>query len=153
MFIMGSTPAQGGCAPKAVASRYLDSSITFTGAATSGATTGSAAVTLAEVTAGDPAWYGGTVHAAGCNDVELTVTELTGDDCNNCTVDTLVTRTYTRVIPKNGYISIPQGYWQKIDAVLLDDSGTAVDLPDGATEDVYLKVEMAGNCAEPVLAV
>ncbi len=154
MFFINSKPSQSGCAPKAVASRFLDTDITFTGAADAGATTGATAVVLAEVSAGDPAWYGGGVHAAGCNDAKLVVTEIIGDDCDDCTVDTLETRTYERVVPKGGYIEIPPGYWQKIEVTLLDDAGDPVDLPENATEKVYLKVEQPGHCsAKPVLAV
>lgn len=153
MFFMGSTAQAGGCAAKAVASSFVDKNLVFTGAAAAGADTGAALAVLHEVAVGEPAVYGGAIHVSGCFDAKITVTEIIGDDCDVCTVDTLETRTYERVLPKGSTINIPPGYWQKVEAQLVDSAGDPVDLPEAATATLYLKQEAAGNCATAVLAV
>jgi hypothetical protein len=59
----------------------------------------------------------------------LDITYLQGDDCEECTrPDTLTEVVVTIVIkPKTPY-QIPDGFWSKLSATIVDSAGSPVDL-------------------------
>jgi hypothetical protein len=94
-FIFGGAAAAScSTAPKAVAPVITDETLTIAAGA---------GITAADVflgVAGDSAPYGGYINKTlTCDAVKLVVSYLDGDDCDNCTVDTLTTVDVEITIP------------------------------------------------------
>lgn len=85
-------------------------------------------VTLATVASGNSAGYGGLItNGSPCQTVLITVTYLSGDDCNACeSPDAITTSTVTRRIPPLSSLSIPDGYWSVVTSTVVNSSNVAV---------------------------
>lgn len=70
----------------------------------------------------NPAVQYGLVTPVGCHNLLLTVTYLTGSDCDSCTVDTLTESTVTIFIRKNTPFTLPQGHIVQVDYVVVDET-------------------------------
>jgi len=123
-YIFGGAAASCSTVPKAVAPFVTD--VTLAIAQGAGDTAANLFIDLAG-DGGEPAPYGGFVYKnLTCDAVKLVVSYLTGDDCNACTVDTLVTQDVTITIPADASgMALPPGYIAKITAQVVDSAGVA----------------------------
>jgi hypothetical protein len=145
-FIFGGAAAAScSTAPKAVAPIITNETLTIAPGA---------GITAANVflgTAGDPAPYGGFVSKTiSCDAVKLVVSYLSGDDCDTCTVDTLVLVEEEITIPAGATgVALPAGYIAKITAQVVDSAGVAKNSTLGG--DVQFTSSRAGACGADVL--
>lgn len=145
-FIFGGAAAAScSTAPKAVAPVITDETLTIAAGA---------GITAADVflgVSGDPAPYGGFVtKTLSCDAVKLVVSYLDGDDCDNCTVDTLTTVDVEVTIPAGATgVQLPAGYITQITAQVVDSTGTAINSTLGG--DVRFTSSRAGACGADVL--
>jgi hypothetical protein len=145
-FIFGGAAAAScSTAPKAVAPLITNETLTIAPGA---------GITAANVflgTAGDPAPYGGFVSKTiSCDAVKLVVSYLSGDDCDTCTVDTLVLVEEEITIPAGATgVALPAGYIAKITAQVVDSAGVAKNSTLGG--DVQFTSSRAGACGADVL--
>lgn len=77
--------------------------------------------------AGELAPFAGKIQVDGCDSLTLTVTYLTGGDCNNCTTDTITTADVVIDVPAGATYPIPDGYWSAISYVVNGGAGASVD--------------------------
>lgn len=145
-FIFGGAAANScSSAPKAVAPLVTNETLTIAAGA---------GITAADVyagAAGDPAPYGGFVaKTLSCDAVKLVVSYLDGDDCDDCTVDTLTVVTETITVPANASgVQLPPGYITKITAQVVDSAGTAKNSTLGGS--VQFTSSRAGACGADVV--
>jgi hypothetical protein len=145
-FIFGGAAAAScSTAPKAVAPLITNETLTIAAGA---------GITAADVfagVAGNPAPYGGFVSKTlTCDAVKLTVSYLSGDDCDLCTVDTLVLVEEEITIPAGATgVALPAGYIAKITAQVVDSAGVAKNSTLGG--DVQFTSSRAGACGADVL--
>jgi hypothetical protein len=88
--------------------------------------TGATANELITIGEGECAAYGGQIVNNGCYNLKAVISYLKGDDCDECTVDTLTTESVELIIPKNSVFPIPDGYYQQIQILTVDASGKEV---------------------------
>lgn len=81
---------------------------------------------LPEIAADECAAHAGQVINTGCYDVKLTVSYLTGGDCDTCTVDVLTVEDLEITVPKNSAFPLPVGLVKQIQAQTLDSAGEPV---------------------------
>jgi len=145
-FIFGGAAAAScSTAPKAMAPLIHNELLVIAAGA------GDEAADLFAGTAGDPAPYGGFVtKTLSCDAVKLVVSYIDGDDCDACTVDTLVLVEEEITIPAGASgVALPAGYIAKITAVVVDSDGDAkVSVLGG---DVQFTSSRAGACGADVL--
>ncbi len=131
--------------PKATAPLITEASLIIQAA------TGSTIAQLYAGASGADAAYGGYVHKTlSCDAVKLVVTYLTGDDCNDCTSDTLNTTPVTITIPAGASgVQLPPGYITAITAQVVTSAGAPLDSVAGGT--VNYTSSRAGNCGAGVV--
>jgi hypothetical protein len=145
-FIFGGAAAAScSTAPKAVAPVITDETLTIAAGA---------GITAADVflgVAGDSAPYGGYINKTlTCDAVKLVVSYLDGDDCDNCTVDTLTTVDVEITIPAGASgVALPAGYITQVTAQVVDSAGVAKNSTLGG--DVQFTSSRAGACGADVL--
>lgn len=81
---------------------------------------------LAAIASGSCAADAGQVVNAGCYDIEILATYLTGADCDACTVDALTTVDVSVIIPANSAFPLPPGYVSRLQVRTLDSAGAAI---------------------------
>lgn len=152
MKIVGIIPNMNIASKKAVDSVDFKGIAEFIGAAAPGATTGATPIVLGTIPAGDNAPLGGTISITGCKAVQLDLNILIGDDCLECTADTLTLLPKTYVFdpePNGGTIiyELPEVFYGgDVEVTLLDATGAPVDCPEGLSETVKLTSCWAPNC-------
>lgn len=106
---------------------------------------------LPAIAAGSCAAYGGQVVNKGCYDVKLVISYLDGADCDSCTVDTLVKKDVSLIVPSNTVFPIPDGYYQQVTAQVVDSNGA----PFANTTEVKLSLHSAyqPSCGGCVAAI
>jgi hypothetical protein len=141
----GAAAASCSTAPKAVAPVITDETLTIAAGA------GIAAADVFLGVAGDPAPYGGFINKTlTCDAVKLVVSYLDGDDCDNCTVDTLTTVDVEITIPAGASgVALPAGYIAQITAQVVDSAGVAKNSVLGG--DVQFTSSRAGACGADVV--
>jgi hypothetical protein len=145
-FIFGGAAAAScSTAPKAVAPLIFNETLTIA------ADSGDVAADVYAGVAGDSAPYGGFVSKTlACDAVKLVVSYLDGDDCDDCTVDTLVLVEEEITIPAGASgVALPAGYIAKITAVVVDSAG--VEKVSTLGGDVQFTSSRAGACGADVL--
>jgi hypothetical protein len=131
--------------PKATAPLITEASLVIQAA------TGSDITQFYTGASGAAAAYGGYVHKTlSCDAVKLVVTYLTGDDCNDCTSDTLNTTPVTITIPAGASgVQLPPGYITVITAQVVSAAGAPLNSVAGGT--VTYTSSRAGNCGAGVV--
>jgi hypothetical protein len=54
-------------------------------------------------------YAGGQISNPGCADVQLTISYLTGADCDSCTADTVTLSPITVIVPAKSVFPLPEG--------------------------------------------
>lgn len=115
--------------------------------------TGSSPIVVADVVAGDPAYFGGQIVVRGCSDVLVQLNYLDGDDCQICTApDALALVARSLIIPANSSFPLPDGYWQDMSITAVDSTGA----PQNVQTDVSVMTYSSHKPACPdcvVLAI
>lgn len=153
MKIVGVIPNTNAASKKAVDSVDFKGVAEFMGADVPDATSGATPIVLGTIATGETAPCGGTLTITGCKSVRLEYNILTGDDCVECTVDTLVLTPKTFDFdpePNGGTImyELPEVFLAgDITATLIDAAGTPVDCPLGLNQTVKLSSCWVPACA------
>ena len=95
--------------------------------------------------------YGGQIVNNGCYDLKITASYLEGDDCDNCTPDTLTTTPIEFYVPKNSVFPMPDGFYQQVQVQTVDSNRA----PVSNTTDVKVSMHSSHvpNCSGCVQAV
>lgn len=72
--------------------------------------------------------FGGQIVNEGCYDLMATITYLDGDDCSECTQDSLTPTIIQVEIPKNSAFPIPDGYFTSIQVQTIDSTNAPINV-------------------------
>lgn len=108
---------------------------------------GTVATVIGPVLSGDPAYCGGVITNAGCEDLVATVTFLNGADCDSCSIDTIVPVDIVITVPGNTEYELPTGFWSQISYVL------AAAATDNKPQTVTFETSYTPDCPECIVLV